>query len=189
VLLVGFMGAGKSAAGRALAERLGCAFEDLDERIERREGRTVPEIFRESGEEHFRRGERAALRQLLKELSAGARKVVALGGGAFAQPANVRLIEASGVPTVFLDAPVEELWRRCCGQTEENATQRPLMKGLDEFRELYDARRPRYLKATHRLETGGKEIQRIVSEIVEALGSVGWVRTGASEVQTGKDGE
>jgi len=169
VLLVGFMGAGKSTAGRALAERLECAFEDLDERIARREGRTVPEIFRDSGEAHFRRGERAALREVLDELGAGAEKVVALGGGAFGQLANWRLIEASGVPTLFLDAPVEELWRRCRGQAEAQGERRPLLKSLNEFRELYQARRPRYLKASHRLETGGKEIEEIVAEMVEVL--------------------
>ena len=163
------MGAGKSTAGRALAERLECAFEDLDERIARREGRTVPEIFRDSGEAHFRRGERAALREVLDELGAGAEKVVALGGGAFGQLANWRLIEASGVPTLFLDAPVEELWRRCRGQAEAEGARRPLLKSLNEFRELYQARRPRYLKASHRLETGGKEIEEIVAEMVEVL--------------------
>ena len=169
VLLVGFMGAGKSTAGRALAERLECAFEDLDERIARREGRTVPEIFRDSGEAHFRRGERAALREVLDELGAGAEKVVALGGGAFGQLANWGLIEASGVPTLFLDAPVEELWRRCRGQAEAQGERRPLLKSLNEFRELYQARRPRYLKASHRLETGGKEIEELVAEMVEVL--------------------
>jgi shikimate kinase len=170
VLLVGFMGAGKSTAGTALAERLHCPFEDLDERIARREGRTVPEMFRDSGEAHFRRAERAALRDSLDELFGGAKKVVALGGGAFAQIANVRLIEASGVATVFLDAPVEELWRRCCGQARHQGTQRPLLNSWDDFRKLYEIRRPRYLKAEHRIETGGKEVDAIVAEILEALG-------------------
>jgi shikimate kinase len=170
VLLVGFMGAGKSTVGRALAARLDCAFEDLDQRIERREGRTVPEIFRDSGEAQFRRAERAALRELLDELREGVKKVVAVGGGAFAQVKNAGLIEASGVPTVFLDAPVEELWRRCCEQARDQGTQRPLLNSLENFRKLYEARRPRYLKAAHRQETGGKDFNGIVAEIVEGLG-------------------
>ena len=113
MVLIGFMGAGKSSVGRALGEQLGWAFEDLDERIERRERRKVAEIFRDSGESGFRRAEHAALRELVQGLNAGAEKIVALGGGAFVRKENARLVEAGGFPTVFLDASVEELWRRC----------------------------------------------------------------------------
>jgi shikimate kinase len=170
VLLVGFMGAGKSTVGSALAARLGCAFEDLDQRIERHQGRTVPEIFRDCGEARFRRAESAALRELLDELRGGVKKVAALGGGAFAQVKNAGLIEARGVPTVFLDAPAQELWRRCCEQARDQGTRRPLLKSIEKFSKLYQARRTRYLKATFRQETSGREIDRIVEEIVEALG-------------------
>ena len=166
VFLIGFMGAGKTSVGRALGERLGWAFEDLDERIERRERRTVPEIFRESGESEFRRAEHAALKELFSELSAGAEKIVALGGGAFVQEHNARLIEAASVPTVFLDADVEELWRRC----REQRTERPLLGSLESFRSLCEARRPHYLKASLRQETSGKTIEEIAAEVVRALG-------------------
>jgi len=167
VILIGFMGAGKSSVGRALSEMLGWTFEDLDERIERREGRTAPEIFRESGESEFRRAEHEALRELFGELSGGAEKVVALGGGAFAQSHNVRLIEAANVSTVFLDADLEELWRRC---REQRRTERPLLGSLESFRNLYEARRPHYMKALLRQETGGKTIEEIAAEVVQALG-------------------
>jgi shikimate kinase len=160
------MGAGKSSVGRALGEQLGWAFEDLDERIEQRECRKVPEIFRDSGEPEFRRAEHAALKELLGELLAGAQRVVALGGGAFAQKGNSRLIKSGGVPTVFLDADVEELWRRCRQQEIE----RPLLSSLGSFRELYEARRPHYLKASIRQETGGKSVEEIAAEVVQTLG-------------------
>lgn len=163
------MGAGKSSVGRALAEQLGWTFEDLDERIERREQRKVPEIFRKSGESEFRRAEHAALRELLRELSAGAEKVVALGGGAFAQKRNARLVEVGGVPSVFLDADVEELWRRCKQQAEQQRMERPLLGSLKNFRELYETRKPHYLKASFRLETGGKTVERIAAAVVQAL--------------------
>jgi shikimate kinase len=163
------MGAGKSSVGRALAEQLGWTFEDLDERIERREQRKVPEIFRKSGESEFRRAEHAALRELLRELTAGAEKVVALGGGAFAQKRNARLVEVGGVPSVFLDADVEELWRRCKQQAEQQRMERPLLGSLKNFRELYETRKPHYLKASFRLETGGKTVERIAAEVVQAL--------------------
>jgi shikimate kinase len=170
VILIGFMGAGKSSVGRVLGEHLGWTFEDLDQRIERREQRSVPEIFRESGESGFRRAEHAALKELLSEWRAGADRIVALGGGAFVQRQNARLIEAGGVPTVFLDAGVEELWRRCRQQAEQQGIKRPLLSGLESFRKLYETRRPHYLKASFRQETDGKTLERIAAEIVQSLG-------------------
>src|SRR6202167_1232730 len=68
VVLIGFMGAGKSSVGRALSAQLGWAFEDLDERIERRERRKVFEIFRDFGEPAFRLAELSALKELLNDL-------------------------------------------------------------------------------------------------------------------------
>jgi shikimate kinase len=171
VFLVGFMGAGKSSVGRALGQRLGWDFEDLDDRIERREGRTIAEIFRESGEREFRRAERAALLQVLDELWKGDSKVVALGGGAFVQTANAALLEAAGVPTIFLDAPVEELWRRCRQQVDD-VRERPLLGSTERFRELYESRRTGYLKASLRIETGGRSVEAVVSEIGEALSGI-----------------
>ena len=102
VFLVGFMGAGKSSVGRALADRLNWVFEDLDDRIERGEGRKVAEIFRDSGESEFRRAERDALKQVLEELRGGGVRIIALGGGAFVQRQNAELLGKSQVPTVFL---------------------------------------------------------------------------------------
>jgi shikimate kinase len=164
------MGAGKSSVGRALGEQLGWTFEDLDERIERWEQRKVAEIFRESGESGFRRAEHAALREVLSELRGGAERIVALGGGAFVERRNARLIEVGGVPTVFLDADVEELWRRCRQQADRQGMERPLLGSRQGFRELYEARRPHYLKAVFRQETGGKTVEQIAAELVEALG-------------------
>jgi shikimate kinase len=170
VILIGFMGAGKSSVGGALARQMGWTFEDLDERIERRNGRKVQEIFRDLGEAEFRRAEHEALKELLKGLREGAERVIALGGGAFVQKRNARLIEAGGVPTVFLDADVDELWRRCRSQAEQQGTERPLLGGLEGFRELYEKRRPHYMKASWRQETGGKNIEGIAEELVQALG-------------------
>jgi shikimate kinase len=168
--LLGFMGAGKSSVGRALGIRLGWAFEDLDDRIERREQRKVAEIFRDSGESGFRRAEHAALKELLGELKPGAERVIALGGGAFVQQNNARLMEASGVSTVYLDADAAELWRRCREQAEQQGVQRPLLGSAESFQELYDDRRRHYLKASFRQETGGKTVDEIVAALVLALG-------------------
>ncbi len=169
VFLVGFMGAGKTSVGRALAQRLNWIFEDLDDRIERHDGRTVAEIFRDSGEAEFRHAERAALMQVLEEQRGGVAKIVALGGGAFVQKDNAALLKAAGVPTVFLDTAVNELWRRCCVQASQCGTERPLLQSEDQFRRLYASRRRNYLKASLKVDTGSRLVEAIAGDIAERL--------------------
>ena len=164
IFLVGFMGAGKSSVGAALSRNLGWPFEDLDERIEAQEGRSIEQIFQQSGEAEFRRIEHVALRSLIRDLGSSC-KVVAVGGGAFAQANNAELLEAAGFPVIFLDAPVEELFRRC----QEQQLNRPLRRNLQEFRRLYDSRRPCYMKAAVRIETSGKDVEEVAAEAVESL--------------------
>jgi shikimate kinase len=165
VFLVGFMGAGKTSVGRALGRRLGLFFEDLDDRIQNREGKSIEQIFRESGEAEFRKAEKAALHELLGGLRQSP-CVVALGGGAFVQPDNAALIEAAHVRSVFLDAPVEELLRRC----EQEQKERPLRQNPKQFRELYENRRPSYMKAALRIETSGKDVETVAAEVACSLG-------------------
>jgi shikimate kinase len=165
VVLVGFMGAGKTSVGRVLGQQLGWAFEDLDDRIQTREKRTIEAIFREFGEAEFRRAEHAALGELLAELGSSPR-VVALGGGAFVQAENAALLKQAGVPVVFLDAPVAELFRRC----QQEMVERPLRRDQTHFQHLYETRRPRYLAATVRIETGGKDVQAVAEEVRRGLG-------------------
>jgi len=165
VFLVGFMGAGKTSVGRALSLRLGLPFEDLDDRIEEREGKTIAQIFRDAGEVEFRKAETAALRELLAELGSLSR-VVALGGGAFVEPVNAALIEEAIARSVFLDAPIKELLRRC----EKEQRERPLRQNPKQFRELYERRRPSYMKAAIRIETDGKNVDTVAAEVACALG-------------------
>jgi shikimate kinase len=165
VFLVGFMGAGKTSVGRALSRRLGLPFEDLDERIQQREGKTIEQIFRESGEAVFRKAETAALRELLEELRHST-CVVALGGGAFVESDNLKLIDGVEVSSIFLDAPVEELLRRC----EEEQKERPLRQNPKQFRELYEERRRSYMKAARRIETSGKDVDTVAAEVACSLG-------------------
>jgi shikimate kinase len=170
VFHVGFMGAGKSSVGRALGQRLNWLFEDLDDRIELRERRSVPAIFRDSGEAAFRQAEHTALRQTLEELSSGAARIVALGGGAFGQKANAALLREAKAPTVFLDAPVDELYRRCSAQAAENGAERPLLKSMEQFRKLYETRRKNYSSASLKIDTGGKSVEAIADKIAKKLG-------------------
>lgn len=172
VFLVGFMGAGKTSVGRALGRRLNWVFEDLDDRIAAREGRSVAEIFRDSGESEFRRAEHAALQQVLQELRGGGARIVALGGGAFAQERNHNAIQASGVRTIFLDASLEELWRRCELQAKMDA-RRPLQTAEIQFRELHQKRLPFYQTASLRFDTAGKQVETVAAEIADKLEALG----------------
>jgi shikimate kinase len=170
VFLVGFMGAGKTSVGRALGQRLNWIFEDLDDRIQSREGRTVAEIFQDSGETEFRRAEHAALQHVLQELRGGGARIVALGGGAFVQKENATLLKAFSAPTVFLDAPIEELWQRCCTQASETGAARPLLRSVEQFRKLYETRRNSYRKAALKVQTGKRTVESISAEIEQKLG-------------------
>ena len=169
VVLVGFMGAGKSSVGRVLGQRLNWIFEDLDDRIERRQRQTVAEIFGTGGEPAFRRAERAALQEVIEELPRGPSRIIALGGGAFVQKGNAALLKAARVPTIFLDAPVEELWRRCQEQASKAGTQRPLLGSTERFCALYEARRNGYSKASLQIETGSRSVEEIAAEIARTL--------------------
>ncbi len=167
VSLVGFMGAGKTTVGRALAARLGWRFEDLDDVIQAREGCSVEQIFQQHGEAAFRDLERMAVREILTT-SKSAPLVLALGGGAFIEKQVQETLRDAEIPAVFLDAEVEELFRR----SEQPDVVRPLRRDRDYFCQLYERRRPAYLKAQLRIETGGKEVAAVVEEIILGLGLV-----------------
>jgi shikimate kinase len=152
-----------------LARRLNWLFEDLDDLIEQHEGRRIVEIFRDSGEAVFRQAEHTALRQVLDTLSGKPGRVVALGGGAFANAKNAVLLKRHGVPIVFLDAPVEILWERCQKQASELGTDRPLLRSTEHFRDLYHARRKSYSKARRTVQTGGRDCEEIAAEIADLL--------------------
>lgn len=163
VFLIGFMGAGKTTVGRALASRLGWTFRDLDEVIEGRQGKSVAAIFADYGEDGFRRMESAALQDLLAAHNdcEGVGMVVALGGGAFVQPDNRRALDRAGAVTILLEAPLEELRRRCAMEGKV----RPLAREDKAFAELFAARQRVYRLAPHRVETMNKSIDQVAAEI------------------------
>jgi len=163
VALVGFMGAGTTAVGRAVANRLGWQFADLDDLVQAREACTIEKIFAEKGEQVFREIESAVLRETIAGMSSPV--VLALGGGTFCQAPNQELLREALIPAVFLDAPVRELFLR----SEEIGIARPLRRDLEQFRRLYEQRRPDYLKSALRIETSGKDVATVVHEIVSGL--------------------
>jgi shikimate kinase len=165
VFLIGFMGAGKTSVGRKLASRLGWEFLDLDQVIESRERKTVAEIFAAQGEAAFRRAETAALEHILQDPAQGRDLVVALGGGAFAQPRNREALERAQAITVLLEAPLEELRRRCGA----DAIIRPLAKDESRFAELFEDRQAAYQLARYRVNTLDKTVEDVAVEIERIL--------------------
>ncbi len=161
------MGAGKTTVGKLLAESVGWPFIDLDDEIVRRENRTVGEIFRDSGEDYFRQVESATLSTILNTKSPP--YVLGVGGGAYVHTSNAELLRRSAVRSVFLDAGVEELRRRCGNPGVE----RPLARDPNLFRQLYEARRSGYMAADLRIDTSGKSPEQVVTNVLEVLGSGG----------------
>lgn len=157
IYLLGFMGSGKTTVGALLARELGWPFIDLDATLEAGQGMSIREIFEQAGEPFFREIERAALTEASKIQPA----VIALGGGTFAQKANLDFIRETEGTTIWLDCPVEELERR-----SEGITTRPLFRDSASFRQLYDQRLPFYELAEYRVSTAGKAPQNVVEHIL-----------------------
>ena len=182
VFLVGFMASGKTTVGQELARRLGWDFVDLDAQIESREQQPIAEIFRDRGEHEFRLVEASALRDLMESLERDT--VVALGGGTFAQPGNRELLRPW--PSVFLDTPLPELWRR----SREDGAKRPLRKDdRTEFARLHEYRLPFYREATVTVVTSGKDPASLCVEIERTLHFGGRTEAeGSSQVSPGHSG-
>lgn len=165
--LIGFMGAGKTTVGAALARELGWPFFDLDQLIEDLERQTVAEIFSRDGQKIFRNIETEALRRMLAK-SGEQDRVLALGGGAIAQPDNQELLTEAGAVTIFLCAEPELLWQRCVDTPDSSL--RPLLKDKASFLKLYAEREPVYRRAAHTFSTDGKNVEAVAKEIATALG-------------------
>ena len=136
--VVGFMGAGKTTVGRHLAHRLGWAFFDTDMEIERAESCSIAEIFDRRGEAEFRRIETQIIRQHVGWIERGRPAVLALGGGAFIEPANRGILEPNGI-SIWLDCPFEIVKQRVAGNPD-----RPLARDPAGFAALYESRRAHY---------------------------------------------
>jgi shikimate kinase len=164
ILLVGFMGAGKSSVGAALAGELGCDFVDLDSVVEHRAGQPVATIFAAEGEQGFRQLESEALDQVLS--SGVERRVVALGGGTYAESGNRDRIARSRALVVFLEVALHEAARR----VQHYAGKRPLAANPEAFAKLFEERRSAYEHAHFRTDTTNKPITTIAKELAA------WVR-------------
>jgi shikimate kinase len=157
--LVGFMGAGKTTVARALGRRLGWRVEDVDERIEARERRSVAAIFAQQGEPYFRQQER----QVLSELLPDRQVIVATGGGTFAEPDNRALMLADGA-VVWLDVPLPRIMERVPADGR-----RPLAADRAQMEQLYTRRRLAYAEAHLRID-GTHPVPEVVEHLLEWIG-------------------
>ena len=137
IVIVGFMGCGKTTVAEALARQLGCAMIDLDSFITDREGHTPAEIIAQDSEPSFREIETRALKVVLEENAA---RVIALGGGAWMVEANRALVARHDCLSVWLDAPFELCWERI----QLSGTNRPLAPDRPTAENLYNDRRVSY---------------------------------------------
>jgi shikimate kinase len=156
IFLVGFMGAGKTTVGRALADQLNFAFIDLDEMIERRAGKSIQQIFSEQGEVEFRRQETAAIQSCRDRRNT----VIALGGGAYVSETNRDLLRGMG-KTVWLDCPLD-----ICLARINHDESRPLLSDEREMNALLERRLPAYVFADCAVRTESRSPEEIAVEIV-----------------------
>lgn len=159
IFLVGFMGAGKTTVGKALAQRLGWEFWDLDEKIKAGAGKSVATIFAELGESAFRAYETEAIKACRGQIES----VIALGGGAYVSAGNRSIIRAIG-SAIWLDCPLDTCLARIGRETG-----RPLLGSEAEMSALLEKRRSAYGEADHIVDAGVGEPDEIAARIIEAL--------------------
>ena len=163
IALVGMMGAGKTAVGKAIAARLHAPLIDSDSEIERAANMTIAEIFERDGEAFFREKESQIIKRLLK----GEKCILSTGGGAFLADKNRQLIHEKGA-SVWLNADVDVLWARV-----KNNPSRPLLQTENPFQalsKLYSERKPIYALADLSIESGAQiSVDDMADKVISTL--------------------
>ncbi len=160
IVLVGFMATGKTSVGRRLAERVEYAFVDVDDLIEAEAGMPIPRIFEEQGEPAFRNLEA----QMIAKAARTSRTVIATGGGAVVNPANMRCLKTSGIVIALTADPETILARVGTGA----GASRPMLRGDAKARicSLLVERGPAYAQADVTLDTSSATVDEIADVIL-----------------------
>jgi shikimate kinase len=168
VFLSGFMGCGKTTAGKAAAEKAGVQFVDLDAEVEKTAGISVAEIFEQNGEDAFRRLESANLALVIAAASMVQTKAIvcALGGGALASKQNAELVTQHGV-SIFIDSDFES----CCDRIKDDK-ERPLATSREELEELFRERQQIYIANSHHVVDGNCDVDTLAERIKEIINAV-----------------
>ena len=164
LILIGFMGTGKTSLGKLLASNLGRAFIDLDEKIEADTKMTIPEIFEKHGEKYFRELEKKAVR----EISERRGLVIATGGGTVKDSENVEMLKKSGM-IICLTTDAEEIFRRT-----EKRGERPVLDSggenrIDTIKKLLSEREKFYDCADYKIDTTEWSPLQIIDDICKHL--------------------
>jgi shikimate kinase len=158
IVLIGFMGTGKTVTGKVLAQKLNMKYISTDELIEKKDGRKIAKIFSESGEAYFRKLEK----EIIKEVSNTDNSVIDAGGGACLYSENVKNLKEKGI-IICLWAEPEVI----CERTKK-CSERPLLnvdKPLPRINDLLDERRPYYERADHHIRNSNMSVEEVVLEI------------------------
>jgi shikimate kinase len=173
VYLIGFMGSGKSTIGPILANTLGYDFVDVDRTIEETEGKSVSELFRLKGEEHFRVLER----EIILQTCTRPRTVISLGGGAVVDEASFQAIKKSGI-LVYLKLTPEQIYRRMRNKVDRPMLMSPAGERLNErelrirIQRLFSEREPIYAKADLIIATDENKVGITVDRVVKRLSAL-----------------
>lgn len=162
IYLVGFMGTGKTEIAKELAKRLSRKFVEMDEAIEKREKRSITEIFRINGEDYFRKVEK----EIVEDISKRNNLAVSCGGGVVLNEDNIKNLKKSGI-VICLWANPDVIYKRVKGQTH-----RPLLNvdhPRERIKELLDARKTFYDKSDYKIDTSILTIQEVAGKIVSLI--------------------
>ena len=158
IVLVGFMGTGKTTVGKLLSEQTGMPLVDMDALIELRAGKPITDIFAQDGEPCFRTLER----EITRELSAQDGQIISTGGGIVLNPDNISDYEKTGLVVCLLASTAEILNR------VQHDNTRPLLAGdkQEKIRQLLEARKPLYKAIPHKIDTDGIDPATIATQII-----------------------
>ena len=168
IILVGFMGTGKTVVGRKLAQLMGWEFVDMDTVLEVRAGKSVQHVFSEDGESTFRDMERV----LLEEVCSGSRRVISTGGGVVLDESNRQLMRSRAL-VVLLDAHPETIYTRLTNNDTIPVETRPLLSGsqpLEHIKELKEGREVFYAAAAHHVvDTERLRVDQVAEKVLEVF--------------------